>query len=145
MLQSVLLKPQVERRRRERMNRSLENLRLLLLQGPEQQATSQRRVEKAEILEHTVLFLQSAKKPRAEDESSSEGHRFLDGFSACLQKAAHFLHEQSEAQGLHDSLSSSLHRCLNRRPHRSNVRDPENNNNMKRLLSSGRNQKNSKT
>lgn len=30
-----LLKPQVERRRRERMNRSLENLKLLLLQGPE--------------------------------------------------------------------------------------------------------------
>ncbi|KAG7314955.1 hypothetical protein KOW79_022258 [Hemibagrus wyckioides] len=122
-----LLKPQVERRRRERMNRSLENLRLLVLQGPEQQAVSQRRVEKAEILEHTVLFLQSsiaeAKKPRAEDESSSDGHQFLDGFSACLQKAARFLQEQSEARGLHDSLSSSLHRCLSRRPHRPSVRD----------------------
>ncbi|MCJ8748375.1 hypothetical protein PDJAM_G00164020 [Pangasius djambal] len=122
-----LLKPQVERRRRERMNRSLENLRILLLQGPEHQAASQRRMEKAEILEHTVLFLQSsitkAKKSRAEDESSSEGgHQFLDGFSACLQKAALFLQEESAARGLHDSLSSSLYRCLSR-PHRPAVRD----------------------
>ncbi|XP_026778256.2 hairy and enhancer of split related-7 [Pangasianodon hypophthalmus] len=122
-----LMKPQVERRRRERMNRSLENLRILLLQGPEHQAASQRRVEKAEILEHTVLFLQSsiakAKKSRAEDESSSEGgHQFLDGFSACLQKAARFLQEESAARGLHDSLSSSLYRCLSR-PHRPGVRD----------------------
>ncbi|XP_060719194.1 hairy and enhancer of split related-7 [Tachysurus vachellii] len=123
-----LLKPQIERQRRERLNRSLENLRILLLQRPEQQATSQRRVEKAEILEHTVLFLQSsiaeAKKSRAEDESSSEGPQFLDGFSACLQKAALFLQEQSESQGLHESLSTSLHRCLNRcRPHWPSIKD----------------------
>ncbi|XP_017316068.1 transcription factor HES-7.1-like [Ictalurus punctatus] len=123
-----LLKPQVERRRRERMNRSLENLRILLLQGPEQQAMSQRRVEKAEILEHTVLFLQSsiteAKKSRPEgpDESSPEGHQFRDGFSACLQKAARFLQEESEARGLHNSLSSSLYHCLSR-PHWHSARD----------------------
>lgn len=141
------------------MNRSLENLRLLLLQGPEQpvrltnlsyppevctvcmsvcvcvtlskhcfsfQTTSQRRVEKAEILEHTVLFLQSsiteAKKLRAEDRSSSEGHQFLDGFSACLQKATRFLQKDSEAQGLHDSLSSSIFQCLSH-PRRPSVRD----------------------
>ena len=34
---SQLLKPQVERRRRERMNRSLEGLRHLLLQGVQQE------------------------------------------------------------------------------------------------------------
>lgn len=39
-----MLKPQVERRRRERMNRSLENLRILLAQGHEQQ------------VRHTVLL-----------------------------------------------------------------------------------------
>lgn len=137
------------------MNRSLENLRILLVQDPVQQvrhtnlafthdlqtlevqcvcvcvtlskhcflfqAASQKRVEKAEILEHTVLFLQSsiteAKKFRAADESSSEGHQFLDGFSTCLQKAAHFLQEESKARGLHDGLSSSLIRCLSL-PHR---------------------------
>ncbi|KAF0021928.1 hypothetical protein F2P81_016329 [Scophthalmus maximus] len=53
------LKPQVERRRRERMNRSLESLKTLLLQRQEE---TQRRVEKSEILEHTVLFLQNTAK-----------------------------------------------------------------------------------
>ncbi|KAA8591851.1 hypothetical protein FQN60_017225 [Etheostoma spectabile] len=38
------------------MNRSLESLKTLLLQ---RQEGTQRRVEKAEILEHTVVFLQN--------------------------------------------------------------------------------------
>ncbi|TUP17200.1 Serine/threonine-protein kinase PAK 3 [Bagarius yarrelli] len=123
---AVLLKPQVERRRRERMNRSLENLRLLLLQDSEQQTASQRRVEKAEILEQTVLFLQNSvtktKRPRAEDQS--EGHQFHDGFSACLQKAASFLQDRDETQNLHHSLTSTLHLRLSRcHPHTHTGRD----------------------
>ncbi|XP_036436205.1 hairy and enhancer of split related-7 [Colossoma macropomum] len=112
-----LLKPQVERRRRERMNRSLESLRVLLLQGPE--AATQRRVEKAEILEHTVLFLQTsmaqAKKNQDSDEGS-EGKRFMDGFSACLHKAARFLQTEEESRGLQGSLSASLYQHLSH-PH----------------------------
>ncbi|KAM7421465.1 hypothetical protein PAMA_015550 [Pampus argenteus] len=84
-----ILKPQVERRRRERMNRSLESLKTLLLQRQEE---TQRRVEKAEILEHTVLFLQNTVKG---DNTTAAGggqkHSFQDGFSTCLQTAAHFL------------------------------------------------------
>ncbi|XP_060768579.1 hairy and enhancer of split related-7 [Neoarius graeffei] len=136
-LDKKLLKPQIERRRRERMNRSLENLRILLLQGPEQQAASRRRVEKAEILEQTVLFLQNciieAKKSRPGDQPSSEGLQFLDGFSACLQKATRFLQEESEARGLHDSMSSSLYRCLSH-PHRPRVRSLRHSHVMQGLL-----------
>ncbi|XP_072515985.1 hairy and enhancer of split related-7 [Salminus brasiliensis] len=112
-----LLKPQVERRRRERMNRSLESLRALLLQGPE--AASQRRVEKAEILEHTVLFLQtsmSQTKRSQHSEDASEGRQFLDGFSACLHKAALFLQTEGESRGLQASLPASLCQRLSR-PH----------------------------
>ncbi|KAM9722950.1 transcription factor HES-7.1-like [Menidia menidia] len=54
-----LIKSQVEKRRRERMNHSLERLRTMLLQQPRQGGT-RHRLEKAEILEHTVLFLQKA-------------------------------------------------------------------------------------
>ncbi|XP_030648763.1 hairy and enhancer of split related-7 [Chanos chanos] len=101
-----LLKPQVERRRRERMNRCFESLRMLLLQGPEHQALSQRRVEKAEILEHTVLFLHnsSAQTKRTTDERR-ERHPFLDGFSTCMQEAARYLQEE---KGLDDALTTSL-------------------------------------
>ncbi|KAJ3597982.1 hypothetical protein NHX12_001497 [Muraenolepis orangiensis] len=80
------VKSQMERRRRERMNSSLERLRSLLLQqGPQLPCGDQRRAEKAEVLEQTVLFLQS----------SAEGHRrrdgFQDGFTACLERATRFL------------------------------------------------------
>uniref|UniRef100_A0A3B1JHD5 Hairy and enhancer of split related-7 n=1 Tax=Astyanax mexicanus TaxID=7994 RepID=A0A3B1JHD5_ASTMX len=104
-----LLKPQVERRRRERMNKSLESLRTLLLQSPE--ALSQRRVEKAEILEHTVLFLQNSTtqtKQNQDWDETSERRQFMDGFSACLQQAALFLQTEGEARGLQASLSASL-------------------------------------
>ncbi|KAM8825994.1 transcription factor HES-7.1-B-like [Synchiropus picturatus] len=71
-----ILKPQVEKRRRERMNRSLENLKTLLMLKEQ----SQRRVEKAEILEQTVAFLHNHHK-----------RSFHDGFSSCLQRATRFL------------------------------------------------------
>ncbi|XP_017288791.1 hairy and enhancer of split related-7 [Kryptolebias marmoratus] len=82
-----LIKSQVEKRRRERMNRSLEHLRTMLLQEP-QQGEVQHRVEKAEVLEHTVLFLQKKAKER-----KTKGPRssFQDGFSSCLQRASQFL------------------------------------------------------
>ncbi|XP_056300202.1 uncharacterized protein LOC130212922 isoform X2 [Pseudoliparis swirei] len=81
------LKPQVERRRRERMNRSLESLKTLLI---ERQEASQRRVEKAEILEHAVLFLQNSRRPGEADGGGGQKH-LQDGFSTCLQTAAQFL------------------------------------------------------
>ncbi|KAG7283363.1 hypothetical protein CRUP_000889 [Coryphaenoides rupestris] len=92
----------MERRRRERTNHSLERLRGLLLQEPQQPCGDQRRAEKAEVLERTVLFLQrfkiqdstmsSAEGPRSSrDGATAGGHSFQDGFSACLEKATHFL------------------------------------------------------
>ncbi|KAG7216494.1 hypothetical protein INR49_001980, partial [Caranx melampygus] len=109
------LKPQVERRRRERMNRSLESLKTLLLQRQEE---TQRRVEKAEILEHTVLFLQNTAK---EDKTKAGGgrgggggggggqkHSFQDGFSTCLQRAAQFLGPEGKGLWLGAALDASF-------------------------------------
>ncbi|XP_077577214.1 hairy and enhancer of split related-7 [Stigmatopora nigra] len=88
-----LLKSQVEKRRRERMNHSLERLRSMLMtqepQQQQQQGSSQRRVEKTEILEHTVLFLHNSNK--ASTGAAPQRHPFQDGFHSCLQRAAHFL------------------------------------------------------
>lgn len=52
------------------------------------------RVEKAEILEHTVRFLQSISKEgpaRADGGDGGQTHSFQDGISTCLQRAARFL------------------------------------------------------
>ncbi|XP_031135501.1 transcription factor HES-2-like [Sander lucioperca] len=105
------LKPQVERRRRERMNRSLESLKTLLLQ---RQEATQRRVEKAEILEHTVVFLQNTAegdKTRAGGgNGGAEGqkHSFQDGFSTCLHTAAQFLGPEGKGLWLGAALDASF-------------------------------------
>ncbi|KAM7382992.1 hypothetical protein PAMP_002682 [Pampus punctatissimus] len=100
-----ILKPQVERRRRERMNRSLESLKTLLLQ---QQEETQRRVEKAEILEHTVLFLQNTVKgDNTRAEGGGQKHSFQDGFSTCLQRAAQFLGPEGKGLLLGAALDSA--------------------------------------
>uniref|UniRef100_A0A3Q2TBI9 Transcription factor HES-7.1-A-like n=1 Tax=Fundulus heteroclitus TaxID=8078 RepID=A0A3Q2TBI9_FUNHE len=84
-----LIKSQLEKRRRERMNRSLERLRTMLLQEP-QQAGTQHRAEKAEILEHTVFFLHKNAKEHKE-KTGGPTCSFQDGFSSCLQRASQFL------------------------------------------------------
>ncbi|XP_049585437.1 transcription factor HES-7.1-A-like [Syngnathus scovelli] len=96
------LKPLVERRRRERINRSLENLKTLLLTS--QLAGGGRRLEKAEILEHTVYFLQQHVN---KGNMKQVLHSYQHGFSSCLQRAAHFLHSDGKAMGLADSASAS--------------------------------------
>ncbi|XP_039974216.1 transcription factor HES-2-like [Xiphias gladius] len=100
--QKKSLKPQMERRRRERMNRSLESLKTLLLQ---RQGETQRRVEKAEILEHTVLFLQNTAEG---DRTRGQKHSYQDGFSACLQRAAQFLGPEGKGLWLGAALHASF-------------------------------------
>ncbi|KAJ8342296.1 hypothetical protein SKAU_G00322240 [Synaphobranchus kaupii] len=105
-----LLKPLVEKRRRERMNRSLESLRALLLQRSQHQALASGRVEKAEVLEHTVLFLQSAGHRGAAEGRQQQD--FQDGFSTCLQRAARFLRDDREGRRVEAALSVTLSRHL---------------------------------
>ncbi|XP_023819573.1 her7 isoform X1 [Oryzias latipes] len=126
-----LLKSQVEKRRRERMNRSLERLRTMLLPEPHQvgsdplwvlfcpraddplihaaaavaQVTPKHRVEKAEILEHTVIFLQKTTK---EQTRSGQKQSFRDGFSTCLRRASRFLGPQGKGLWLGPALDATF-------------------------------------
>ncbi|KAL2077151.1 hypothetical protein ACEWY4_026655 [Coilia grayii] len=89
-----LAKPEVEKFRRERINNSLENLRVMLLHCPEHQDLAGRRVEKVEILEHTVTFLKGHDGRRGKGGNVEQ--QFQDGYSACLRKAADFLRNFSQ-------------------------------------------------
>uniref|UniRef100_A0A3Q1FME8 Hairy and enhancer of split related-7 n=1 Tax=Acanthochromis polyacanthus TaxID=80966 RepID=A0A3Q1FME8_9TELE len=106
-----LIKSQAEKRRRERMNRSLDRLRTMLLQEP-QQGGAQHRVEKAEILEHTVLFLQNTAKESKTRAGGGGGggqkHSFQEGFSTCLQRAAQFLGPEGKGLWLGSVLDTSF-------------------------------------
>lgn len=73
------------------MNRSLERLRTMLLQEPQQPGASKCRMEKAEVLEHAVRFLQSIAKEGLASGDGGQRPSYQDGVSSCLQRAAQFL------------------------------------------------------
>uniref|UniRef100_A0A8C3G7K5 BHLH domain-containing protein n=1 Tax=Cyclopterus lumpus TaxID=8103 RepID=A0A8C3G7K5_CYCLU len=108
------MKSQVEKRRRERMNHSLERLRAMLLQEPQQLGATQHRVEKAEILEHTVLFLQNTANGEETRPSAAAPPSSDDGFSTCLQTAAQFLGPEGKGLWLEAALDASLAARLSR-------------------------------
>ncbi|XP_027654075.2 transcription factor HES-7 [Falco cherrug] len=86
-----LLKPLMEKRRRDRMNRSLDRLRLLLLAATCDERLRNPKVEKAEILQKTVQFLRV--QPLSEPSRTEELflRRYRSGYRECLARAARFL------------------------------------------------------
>uniref|UniRef100_K7FCN5 Uncharacterized protein n=1 Tax=Pelodiscus sinensis TaxID=13735 RepID=K7FCN5_PELSI len=81
----------MEKRRRDRMNRSLERLRILLLEATQDERLKNPKVEKAEILQKTVHFLRT--QPPAEPVRQEESlvQRYHSGYRECLSQATHFL------------------------------------------------------
>lgn len=73
------------------------------------QEATQRRVEKAEILEHTVLFLHNTDAgDKRRGEYGGQKHSFQDGFSTCLQRAAQFLGPEGKGLWLGAALDASF-------------------------------------
>ncbi|XP_058036374.1 transcription factor HES-7 [Ahaetulla prasina] len=90
MMVMKMLKPLVEKRRRDRINKNLEELRLLLLQKTHCQTLKNPKVEKAEILEIAVGYLQErnqAAVPQGANPSEDDGNLrtcYAMGFRACF-------------------------------------------------------------
>uniref|UniRef100_A0A4W4H0X8 BHLH domain-containing protein n=1 Tax=Electrophorus electricus TaxID=8005 RepID=A0A4W4H0X8_ELEEL len=86
-------KPLMEKRRRDRINQSLETLRLLLLEHTCNEKLKNPKVEKAEILESVVNFL------KYEDDTVSPCKRqknYHDGMRACLLRVSHFISSKNQ-------------------------------------------------
>ncbi|KAJ8255042.1 hypothetical protein GJAV_G00200300 [Gymnothorax javanicus] len=105
-------KPLMEKRRRDRINSSLETLRLLLLENTHNEKLRNPKVEKAEILESAVDFLKAEQegghepwpmigdgRPRGEDEEvkspSKPHHSYHEGMRTCLLRVGHFIAAKS--------------------------------------------------
>ncbi|XP_069467630.1 transcription factor HES-7.1-like [Ambystoma mexicanum] len=106
------LKPMVEKRRRERINSSLESLRMLLLEKRPNEKLKNPKVEKAEILENTVQFI------RAQNQSlealPNDWQTYQAGYHDCLQRAIFFLNANKDAdQERKAFLNGYLTSCLN--------------------------------
>ncbi|KAG7329227.1 hypothetical protein KOW79_007401 [Hemibagrus wyckioides] len=106
-------KPLMEKRRRDRINHSLETLRLLLVENTCNEKLKNPKVEKAEILESVVNFLKAEQRSRPylyplkrgkrkyeeEDEPGSPYKRQLnyqDGMRTCLLRVSNFIASKSQ-------------------------------------------------
>ncbi|XP_060903456.1 hairy-related 5 [Labrus mixtus] len=96
-------KPVMEKRRRERINQSLETLRLLMLESTNDEKLNNPKVEKAEILESVVQFLKTDKdvkrghrainKVLSRDQRPTTARRqnYSNGMRSCLLRVSHFI------------------------------------------------------
>ncbi|XP_073417780.1 transcription factor HES-5-like [Dendrobates tinctorius] len=91
-----LRKPVIEKMRRDRINSSIEQLRILL-EKEFQRHQLPSKPEKADILEMTVTFLQ---RHMAERDVTASSQAQREGYSTCAQDAVTFLtqHKQSDLQ-----------------------------------------------
>ncbi|XP_030041759.1 transcription factor HES-5-like [Microcaecilia unicolor] len=84
-----LRKPAVEKLRRDRINNSIEQLRLLL-ETELQRHQLPSKPEKADILELAVSYLRRHQQEAAKTVTSGSGS-YREGYCRCLQDSLHFL------------------------------------------------------
>ncbi|XP_006145519.1 transcription factor HES-2 [Tupaia chinensis] len=110
------LKPLLEKRRRERINESLSQLKGLILPLlPRRWADSNSRyskLEKADILEMTVRFLQELPASSCPDAAPAPSDSYREGYHACLGGLARVL---PACRVLEPSVSARLLEYLRRR------------------------------
>jgi hairy-and-enhancer-of-split protein len=90
------MKPLLERKRRARINKCLDELKDIMTAALQAQGENVSKLEKADILELTVRHLHKMQQARRLMSSASrnpleEIHRFQAGYSSCAQEAASFL------------------------------------------------------
>ncbi|XP_070693588.1 hairy-related 5 [Pempheris klunzingeri] len=100
-------KPLMEKRRRERINQSLETLRLLMLDSTHNEKLKNPKVEKAEILESVVHFLKTGREVEKGHRATKRGlsgdqgpvcgrqDSYHDGMRSCLLRVSHFIASKS--------------------------------------------------
>uniref|UniRef100_H3ASI6 BHLH domain-containing protein n=1 Tax=Latimeria chalumnae TaxID=7897 RepID=H3ASI6_LATCH len=90
-----MIKPLVEKRRRDRINESLEQLRVLLLENTQDERLHNPKMEKAEILELTVKYLKNITPLNLQGPQTSEEVTmdYEAGFRKCLMRLMKFMTE----------------------------------------------------
>nr|AAS46235.1 hairy/enhancer of split [Strongylocentrotus purpuratus] len=86
-------KPQMEKRRRARINDSLGQLKALILEATNKDSSRHSKLEKADILEMTVKHLRNIQRNQLTGPLSSDPNmvsRFRQGYSECVHEVARF-------------------------------------------------------
>jgi len=96
MAKKKFSKPLMERRRRARINESLNELKSLVLSSMNKDHTKFNKMEKADVLELTVNYLKTLEvkeKPRNEIEQQ---RNFIAGYNECAREVQHYLLRSAE-------------------------------------------------
>ncbi|XP_040009596.1 transcription factor HES-2-like [Xiphias gladius] len=102
------MKPLMEKRRRARINDSLNHLKNLILPLTGRDKTRYSKLEKADILEMTVRFLSDIPPVNSKDSA----HIYREGYKACLQRVSSLLPktslDQDACQRVNDFVQQSM-------------------------------------
>ncbi|XP_053380083.1 enhancer of split m3 protein-like [Mercenaria mercenaria] len=103
-------KPMVEKKRRERMNTSISQLKSLIAQTIKQNTAPMIRVDKADILELTVYHLTQLQQQQRSVTMATEAAAFSTGYKACAREAVTYLaSNKMTTSKVTGSLSNHLH------------------------------------
>lgn len=94
-----VMKPMLERKRRARMNRCLDELKELMVTALQSEGENVSKLEKADILELTVRHLHNLKRQHqlVAPPEADYVDRFRAGFSQCAQEVSRFLTGPADA------------------------------------------------
>ncbi|XP_063292530.1 transcription factor HES-5-like [Pelobates fuscus] len=120
-------KPVIEKMRRDRINSSIEKLRILL-EKDIQIHHPHSKLEKADILEMAVTYLQQHRQQQTNDAQycmTNDQDSYYEGYYLCLKETMGFLHKQNpelyvQSQSLHhldlEKNGTDSKKCLVRSP-----------------------------
>jgi len=101
------MKPMLERKRRARINRCLDELKELLVGALQSEGESVSRLEKADVLELTVRHLHKLRRSQALAESGA-ADRFRAGFVHCANEVTKYC----ESNNVNPRLITHLENCI---------------------------------
>ncbi|GCC28641.1 hypothetical protein chiPu_0007073 [Chiloscyllium punctatum] len=106
-----LMKPIIEKKRRDRINSSIGQLKALLREEFQNQEPNMK-MEKADILEMTVNYLKlHNQRMFTVTYSKSLTQNFKEGYSRCLQEIQHFSFSPEGTSDVQNKLVNHLHRA----------------------------------
>lgn len=112
-------KPIMEKRRRARINNSLSELKNLILDALKKDTSRHSKLEKADILEMTVKYLQNLQRQQINGDPNSL-IKFRAGFSECANEVSRYLAQYSESNQVDSTLRirilSHLANCIQTTP-----------------------------
>ncbi|KZC14546.1 PREDICTED: enhancer of split mbeta protein-like [Dufourea novaeangliae] len=108
-----VMKPMLERKRRARINRCLDELKDLMVTALQAEGENVAKLEKADILELTVRHLHTLRAARrlTLTPENSYADRFREGFTQCAQEVSSFL-STPVAATVHPAAGAQLMRHL---------------------------------